>query len=131
MNCYTHHEKTAVGLCRSCGRALCPDCVVMVENSVSCSGRCEERVHILNMMVEKNAQIISTANKTLTSLAVFLLIMGAVFMVFGAVQTWQSPGESIDFFLIILGLVFFMSGIFKFRKNTRYPVHSINKTPDN
>lgn len=63
MNCYTHHEKNAVGLYKSCGRGLCPECAVEVEDSLSCLNRCEDKVRILNRMVKENAQILSTSNK--------------------------------------------------------------------
>ena len=41
MRCFVHHEVEAVGICRACGRALCPDCTAEVEGAVACKGRCE------------------------------------------------------------------------------------------
>ena len=44
MQCFEHADRAAAGVCKHCGRALCRDCVVIVEGCLSCRGECESRV---------------------------------------------------------------------------------------
>ena len=44
MNCFQHEDRTAVGVCRACGKALCKDCLVEVEGGIACRDTCEMQV---------------------------------------------------------------------------------------
>lgn len=45
MKCFNHPYRDAVAVCRSCGRALCPQCTVPAENDrISCANQCEADV---------------------------------------------------------------------------------------
>ena len=44
MNCFQHADRSAVGVCRACGKALCRDCLVEVEGGIACRDTCEEQV---------------------------------------------------------------------------------------
>lgn len=42
MNCYVHPEREAVGVCVSCGKAVCPECNVAIGEKLyckSCAGK--------------------------------------------------------------------------------------------
>lgn len=121
MHCYTHHERSAVGICKSCGRGLCPECAVEVGDGLSCPGQCEGRVRTMNVMVERNAEILSTSNQALKSAAIFSLVMGVAFLAFGA-SLLPTRSSFLPYFLIVLGLVFVVNGILRLKKGARYPV---------
>ncbi len=53
MKCFNHPNADAVGVCKSCGRALCRDCIAEVGLSCSCKGRCESIVGVMNDLVER------------------------------------------------------------------------------
>jgi hypothetical protein len=57
MHCYRHNPAPAVGVCKTCFKALCPDCAVDVGNGLACRGECEQKVNELNEMWEKSARI--------------------------------------------------------------------------
>lgn len=40
MKCFAHREADAVGTCRTCGRGLCPPCVALAGNKLTCHGAC-------------------------------------------------------------------------------------------
>lgn len=44
MKCWHHPAEDAVGVCRHCGRGLCPECAVELERWLACRGRCEGKV---------------------------------------------------------------------------------------
>ena len=84
MKCYTHHAVDAVAICRSCCRALCPDCVAEVGTACACKGRCEERVTALNAMVVRGG----SAYKRLKVATLFTALLGTVFIIGGDFIRW-------------------------------------------
>lgn len=101
MKCYTHHAVDAVAICRSCCRALCPDCVAEVGTACACKGRCEERVTALNAMVVRGG----SAYKRLKVAPLFTALLGTVFIIGGISSGW-------DPFVLSMGAVFLLwSGV--------------------
>ncbi len=120
MNCFNHRTQPAVALCRACSKGVCPECLVEVQGSISCRGDCKVKVATMNRMVQQNAQILSTSNKTLKSAAVFVLFMGAIFLLFGLWQLKYGSGF-LAALLSVIGLGFVFSGLLRFRKSAQYP----------
>ena len=50
MKCYNHHDRDAFGICKSCGKGLCLDCLKETEMGLVCkdSSHCEELLSIVN-----------------------------------------------------------------------------------
>lgn len=44
MNCFNHTDVDAVGVCKACGKALCPDCIAEVQGAMVCRNSCEDRL---------------------------------------------------------------------------------------
>ena len=57
MHCYRHNPVPAVGLCKTCFKALCPECAVDIGNGLACQGECEQKVDELNQMWDRSAKI--------------------------------------------------------------------------
>ena len=57
MHCYSHRTIPAIGLCKTCFKALCPKCSVDVGNGLSCKGECQTKVKELNEMWDRSAKI--------------------------------------------------------------------------
>lgn len=55
MNCYTHNENPAIGICKACGRGVCMSCpnVSATATDLSCSDACAERVKAYDEINEK------------------------------------------------------------------------------
>ena len=47
MKCYNHHDRDAFGICKACGKALCLECIDIVNGKVTCkdSEKCHNRVN--------------------------------------------------------------------------------------
>jgi hypothetical protein len=86
MKCFNHHQSDAVGVCKSCSRALCPDCVAEFEEGIACKGKCEELVQALNLLVAKNASLAPVAATPWLRNAWLYLALGAVFLYAGLVE---------------------------------------------
>lgn len=116
VKCYYHAERDAVGLCGACHRGICADCARDMQRGLACRGRCEHEVRRLLdlrdfsftqphqaetvLRASAGAQVRSSIflimlgvimvvyglyNRRLT----FLLWLGGVELVFGAVNLWR------------------------------------------
>ena len=75
MKCYYHHDVDAVGICKSCNKGLCEECIELVGRSISCKGDCADTVRLVDTVIKKN---VSSSRQLITPL--FLTIAGVVFI---------------------------------------------------
>ena len=81
-------------------------------------------------MIEKNAQIISTSNQSFKASALFSLVMGAAFVLFGVSQ-YSSVSGFLPYFLMVLGSLFLINGLLRLRRSARFPVDHPDETTKN
>jgi hypothetical protein len=81
MKCFYHHQSDAVGLCKNCGRGLCPGCASEVPDGLACAGRCEIAAAELSVLIGRNANL-STSTKRggteWTFLGLFFVALGII-----------------------------------------------------
>lgn len=83
MRCYNHHENEAIGICRFCGRGLCPGCAIEVEKAVACRDRCESEVATI-LSLNRNALQFAKSTKQARYLApTMLIVVGGVLTALG------------------------------------------------
>lgn len=119
MNCFNHHDKPAIGFCKSCCKGLCADCVVPLLNGLACRNACEDRVDLINQIIDNNQKVISAANVQVRSSGLFILLLGAVFCLFGFLPLLIS-GNTGTLFLGIIGLFFAAYGAIRLMKKSQY-----------
>lgn len=90
MNCFYHYESPAVGVCRSCGKGVCRDCAAEVKNGIACRDMCEERVELLNAIVDNNSRVVKVAKLQSRRAGRALLFFGAAFGAAGVALLPQS-----------------------------------------
>ncbi len=113
MKCYYHHEADAVAICKSCGRALCPGCAADVGPGTACKQRCEENVAALNVIVERSKSAYAKAGRVHKRHAIWLLILGLVFIGFGGLPILLSRNYGASF-MVVFGIVFLLGALFSF-----------------
>ena len=113
MHCYYHPEKEAVGICKCCGKGLCPDCAADIGKGLACRGQCEEDVRAVVALIDRNiqlapktGQILESSRKIRSGAATFNLVVGAVFVAWGF-SNLDHLG-----FVVILGTCFLIYGIY-------------------
>jgi len=112
--CFTHSDRQAVGLCKSCNKGLCHDCATDLGDGLACKGAHEENVTRLNSLIAKNLRVqAATPKNTWAILPVFLAFIGLVFAVFGITT------EGIGGFLVITGSGFILFSIVSFILNRK------------
>lgn len=119
MNCFNHPGQPAVGCCKSCGKGLCADCAAALPNGLACRHACEERVALINQIIDNNQKIIMAANVQVRSSGLFILLIGVAFCLFGFLPLLVS-GDTGTLFMGILGLFFAAYGVFRLLKKSQY-----------
>jgi hypothetical protein len=120
MNCFNHRDQPAIGLCKSCAKALCEDCLVELPNGLACKGSCESRVNLLNRMIESNAKVMSAARHQVKSAGVFLVLLGLGFCIFSG-WAYQEINVLLSSFFGFSGLAFLVLGIIRLSRKEAYP----------
>ena len=120
MNCFNHPELPALGICKSCGKGLCRDCITEVPDGLACKNRCEDRVLFINRIIDSNKQALTAANNQVRSGAIFIMVTGLIFCAFGFLPYFLS-GQKGTLFMGIVGIVFLLAGIFRLGSKAKYP----------
>ena len=109
MKCFTHRSSDAVAVCRSCGRALCPDCISEVGLSCACKSRCESDVARFNgMLTRSQPGLPNPSNLVGYDRVIFLMVLGVAFVWFGL---YYFGDHGPIWFFVALGVAFFIFGI--------------------
>jgi hypothetical protein len=102
MNCFYHHERPSIGLCRFCMRGLCAECAADSDAGLACKARHEEAVLRLVGSVAAASRLSRVA-------PLFFVALGLLFGVWG----YLSSHSFLDFSVfmgagcVLLGLAGF------------------------
>ena len=61
MRCFSHQDKEAVGICKSCGKGVCSECAIDLGKGLACRGRCEESARAVIQFVDRNIELSTKA----------------------------------------------------------------------
>ncbi|HNQ73210.1 MAG TPA: hypothetical protein PKN95_06350 [Verrucomicrobiota bacterium] len=114
MKCFYHQEVDAAGLCKSCGRGLCRECIAEVGLSCSCRNRCEADVATLNDLVERGRTAYQKTSATYFQSGWFILLLGIPFLVLGVAGVSSGTGGEWGYFLLTMGVLFMGWGVSHF-----------------
>jgi len=120
MRCFYHQDREAVGVCKSCGKGLCPECAVDLGKGLACRGRCEADAQAVIQLIEQNVRhmdvveralqgrrsVLQQSSSTRYATGLFLAVAGAIFTITGSVE--ELP------FAFALGIAFLIFGVYWF-----------------
>jgi hypothetical protein len=96
VQCFSHRDLAAVGICRSCGKGLCPGCAREVERGIVCSDPCADHASTQLAIVERAKRVYSIGERPRIPIASWLfgvlgafLLGGAVLVRSGDSSLWQ------------------------------------------
>ncbi len=122
MKCFYHHDRDAVGTCKSCQRGLCPECAVDLDKGLACRSRCEQDVRGLIALIQNNVRLspastglIQANRRGGINSAVFVLVLGAAFVVWGFTASYMR-------FISLLGAIYAVYGLISLVRALRITV---------
>lgn len=117
MKCYNHYERDAVAICKNCGKGLCKECAVELDNGlISCKGNCEKEVKYLKEMTEKSKKVYNKTAKTYYTTSLIYILLGLAFIGFGLL----SDIEPLKPFVFVCGGVMLIGSILMALNGKRY-----------
>lgn len=121
MKCFNHEESDAVGICKSCQKAVCRACAIDTGRGLACSESCAEEIAAVNIIIDKNRRIYGIDRKSalLPTGVLMLLFFGMIFSVFGIIEITRGKGGTPDVFLFIMGAGCLVLGIIGWYRNRK------------
>lgn len=114
MKCYRHQLNDSIGICKSCGKALCPECAIDLEFALTCPGPCEQTALAHHKLNSNAIAAYSEQQKNRYFGPLFFCTLGLVYLGYGL-------SEGIAFsFSVVVGLCFFTFGLALFGLQIRY-----------
>ena len=89
MRCFYHRELESIGICKNCGRGLCPACAAEVENGLACRQLCEAEVRALNRITSRSKTAYEKTSSAYLRAALFYLVLGLAFLA-GGLLDWRG-----------------------------------------
>lgn len=117
MNCFYHKSVPAVGICRACGRGLCPDCIGDASRSLACKERCEEDVSHMQGAFSHAERVGRIALIMLPALGLILI-------------AWDYFGNGSFSFSSATGVVFIIWGLFGFKRRSQRARDGVTARPE-
>jgi hypothetical protein len=128
MHCFYHPDREAVGVCKSCQRGICPECLTDIGKGIACKARCEEDARQLVRLTDAairhepaNEFIVARMrwNRVVTS--IFYLLLGGGFVVAGILHPYLQ-------FIIYLGAVLVLFGVYTLSQLPKRPNQAMQRT---
>ena len=118
MQCFVHHEVAAVGICRTCGKGICPACAREIDKGIVCSEACAQFVTDNQAIVDRAKRVYSIGVKSKIPLgAWFFGTMGVVMLGIAALFLWTDPhGWPVAAYPGAFGLLLVVFAVFVWRR---------------
>ena len=104
MKCYNHHDRDAFGICQSCGKALCLECMNTEVETVVCKNSvyCNDKYNQTKAFVDNANIIYSSKNKKTQKFIGLLFILLSIPFWFSAIVNFVDT-------ISLLFAIFFIS----------------------
>lgn len=116
MNCFTHTENSAIGICKACNKAVCRECFLDTGNGLACSPDCEKEVREINSILARSKQIynINAQGNRIPSGILVYIFFTVLFLGWGAFE--YLARSRLNEFTLIMGLGFGVMGVILYRR---------------
>lgn len=103
MNCYYHQDTVAVGICRSCGRALCVASITDINGLIACKDHCEKQVEYINKALPRKYNYLLS------------MLLSAGFLLYGLYALNQNNKAAVatGYLFIFMAVISFTSVILR------------------
>lgn len=123
MNCFEHRSSTAIAICSSCVRGVCPLCVSEHNEGITCQREeCQEQMRLRYQINNQYKSILTVSNSKTKINSYLLFIMGLFFLsiFFSALLKHENLGI-FEYGTAILGVAFIIFAGVDFTKKYKLP----------
>jgi Na+/glutamate symporter len=123
MQCFSHEQSAAIGICRQCGRTVCRQCAIVHPLAIYCSEACVEVANQTDAVVATNRRILSRASMSGYKAAALELLVGISLLGFTQFPLLReaSPILLIMAVLMILYSLFHFVGAWRLSRDNQQP----------
>jgi hypothetical protein len=128
MRCFYHADREAVGICKSCQRAICHECITDIGKGIACKARCEDDARDIVRLTDAAIRqqpatdfIVARMRRNRVVTAIFYLLLGVGFVVTGILHPYVQ-------FATYLGALFLVFGIYTLSQLPKRPNQAIQRT---
>lgn len=116
MQCFIHHGEPAVGVCRSCHKAVCDKCLIDTGKGLACSEECKKDILETDKVIGINKKVygVGQDKKRIQPGVVINGCFAAVFLGMAAFIYFTT--SKVEYFLLVMGLVFAGITIYVYRR---------------
>ena len=116
MECFSHSGVQAVGICKTCGKAVCRTCAVDVGIALACSDACADEAKDVHEMNQKGKKIygIGASRSKLPSGVIMWLLFAAFFGGYGIYVSYRK--QQPEWFLLIFGAISLVIAVIAYRR---------------
>ncbi len=91
MRCFYHPQAVAVGLCKNCGKGLCPECAVDVQHGLACKNKCEIKVEALTEVGHQKMGVFQKQVSLIRLGTLCIAVFGLVFFLLTVSKMSEGP----------------------------------------
>ena len=122
MKCFQHNQQDSHGICKTCYKSVCSQCVIHTDDGIVCCETCRQKLYDISRYIEKNKQITQQffpkkLGKMPLALEVFNVILGFIFLYLAFLLEKANVSSKIDSFTwvyLCLGLTFIFFAIYRY-----------------
>ncbi len=106
MKCFNHHDRDAFGVCKTCGKGLCLDCMRSVDGMIVCKDnqRCSQTAHLVHVSYENIQNAYTKRSRTIS------IISGWIFAIAGLFMIYYGFGSD-SAMMTLIGAIFAILGV--------------------
>jgi hypothetical protein len=120
VNCFQHNESSGIGICKSCGKAVCRECAIEFPKGLACSIECEKDAKELVEMNERGKKLYGIGdyktNKLAPGVWAWLWLSGVMWVIAGVSFFMLSKP---DYGTAAIAVVFSIITIIVYRSSKR------------
>jgi len=92
MQCFLHRDVAAVGICRTCGKGICPACAREIDRGIVCSEACAQFAIVTRELQDRAKRIYSIGTRLKIPVGAWLYgILGLLSLIGSTVLWWSDP----------------------------------------
>ena len=114
MRCFNHAEVRAVGLCKSCAKGICHDCLTDLGDGLACKAKCEEKVTALmaynEAAIAQGLKSLKYFQKNSSGGSFLIMAFGVICVVLGMFYLLTKGLTVFSLFYLPLGTILLIHG---------------------